>query len=143
MSPTSILAPASTPVFWTVIAVFVAVFALLVYAVVAFRSANPDDRIEPPQIYGSTQVELAWTVIPILIVVALFLATARVIASIQNPPHPASALEVIVLAFCRHRLDRRFHDRLRSGHLRRSIKICQTRSNYPHRRRGRLCWRSE
>ena len=41
-------------------------------------------RSEPAQVYGSTQVELAWTVIPVLIVVVLFLATARVIASIQN-----------------------------------------------------------
>ena len=32
---------------------------------------------EPAQVYGSTQIELAWTVIPILIVVVLFLATAR------------------------------------------------------------------
>ena len=41
-------------------------------------------------------MELAWTVIPVLIVVALFLATARVIGSIQNPPRPQNAIEVIV-----------------------------------------------
>jgi cytochrome c oxidase subunit 2 len=42
-------------------------------------------------------VELAWTVIPILIVVVLFLATARVIASIQGAPRPANAVEVTVV----------------------------------------------
>ena len=41
-------------------------------------TAANDDR-EPPQVYGSNQVELAWTVIPVLIVVVLFMATARVI----------------------------------------------------------------
>ena len=41
-------------------------------------------------------MELAWTVIPVLIVVALFLAAARVIASVQNAPRPPGALEVIV-----------------------------------------------
>jgi len=41
-------------------------------------------------------VELAWTVIPILIVVALFLASARVIASVQKTARLAGALEVIV-----------------------------------------------
>jgi cytochrome c oxidase subunit 2 len=51
---------------------------------------------EPAQVYGSTQVELAWTVIPILIVVALFLAAARVIGSIQNQPRPQNAIEVMV-----------------------------------------------
>jgi len=54
-------------------------------------------RPEPPQVYGSTQVELAWTVIPILIVVVLFMATARVIASIQKGARPANAIQVIAI----------------------------------------------
>jgi cytochrome c oxidase subunit 2 len=106
MSPTNIFAPVSTPansIFGLSIFVlsmmgmiFVVVFALLAYAVVRFRSRSGDDRREPVQIYGSTQVELAWTVIPVLIVVALFFAAARVIASVQNPPRPPGALEVVV-----------------------------------------------
>jgi cytochrome c oxidase subunit 2 len=106
MSPTNIFAPVSTPadsifglsifVLLTMGVIFVVVFALLAYTVVRFRNRRGDDRREPAQIYGSTQVELAWTVIPVLIVVALFLAAARVIASVQNPPRPSGALEVIV-----------------------------------------------
>src|SRR5271170_2127038 len=106
MSPTSIFAPASTPadsifglskfVLLNVAAIFIVVFALLAYVVVKFRNKRKDDKKEPAQIYGSTQVELAWTVIPVLIVIALFLASARVIASIQNTVRPAGALEVIV-----------------------------------------------
>jgi cytochrome c oxidase subunit 2 len=42
-------------------------------------------------------VELAWTVIPVLIVVALFLAATRVILAVQNAPHPRNALEVTVI----------------------------------------------
>jgi len=88
-SPTNIFAPASTPahsifglslfVLAVTGAIFAIVFSLLVYAVAKFRRRNDDGR-EPPQVYGSNQVEVAWTVIPILIVVALFMATARVIA---------------------------------------------------------------
>jgi cytochrome c oxidase subunit 2 len=52
---------------------------------------------EPAQVYGSTQIELAWTIIPILIVVVLFLATARVIHAIQDAPEPANAMEVTVI----------------------------------------------
>jgi cytochrome c oxidase subunit 2 len=106
MSPTNIFAPASTPaesifglsmfVLATVAMVFVFVFALLVYVAIRFRNRSLDDRSEPAQVYGSTQVELAWTVIPVLIVIALFLASVRVIASIQNAARPAGALEVIV-----------------------------------------------
>ncbi len=106
MSPTNIFAPASTPadsifglsifVMLNVAAIFIVVFALLAYAVVRFRSKPRDDRSEPAQIYGSNQVEMAWTVIPVLIVLALFLASARVIYSVQDAPRPPGALEVIV-----------------------------------------------
>ena len=78
-------------------AIFVVVFSLLAYAVVKFRKRSAADVREPAQVYGSNQVELAWTVIPVLIVVVLFLATARVIAEIQNAPSPASAIEVTVI----------------------------------------------
>ena len=77
--------------------IFVVVFALLAYAVVKFRKRPGDDGREPAQVYGSTQIELAWTVIPILIVVVLFLATARVIHSIQDAPKPENAVEVVAI----------------------------------------------
>src|ERR1700721_3110332 len=84
MSPTNIFAPASTPadsilglsifVLLNVAAIFIVVFGLLAYVVIRFRSKRNDDRKEPAQVYGSTQVELAWTVIPVLIGGGLFLA---------------------------------------------------------------------
>lgn len=78
-------------------AIFLVVFALLTYAVIKFRSRAPDVGREPAQVYGSTQIELAWTIIPILIVVVLFLATARVIHAIQDAPKPAQAVEVTAI----------------------------------------------
>jgi cytochrome c oxidase subunit II len=106
-SPTSIFDPASTPadsvfdlsmfVLAVATAIFATVSGLLVYAVVQFRREKNDDGTEPPQVYGSYEVELAWTIVPVLIVVALFLATARVIASVQHPPKPPGALDVVVV----------------------------------------------
>ncbi|MGB7131712.1 MAG: cytochrome c oxidase subunit II [Candidatus Sulfotelmatobacter sp.] len=104
---TNIFAPASTParsitdlsVFVLVITgiIFAVVFVLLVCAVVKFRGQAKDADREPAQVYGSTQIELAWTVIPILIVIVLFLATARVIHAIEDAPEPAGALDVIAI----------------------------------------------
>jgi len=74
--------------------IFAVVFTLLVYAVVKYRKRPGDPDREPTQVYGSTQIELAWTVIPILIVVVLFLATARVIHSVQDAPQPSSAVQI-------------------------------------------------
>ena len=77
--------------------IFVVVFSLLTYAVVKFRSRSRDTHQEPAQVYGSTQIELAWTIIPILIVVVLFLVTARVIHAVQDAPQPAEAVEVTAI----------------------------------------------
>ncbi|MCU1309113.1 MAG: cytochrome c oxidase, subunit [Candidatus Angelobacter sp.] len=105
-SPTNIFAPASTPahsifglnLFVLAItgAIFVTVFSLLAYAVVKFRKRADDDGREPAQVYGSNQVEVAWTVIPILIVVVLFMATARVIAYVQMAM-PENAMQVVAV----------------------------------------------
>ena len=54
-------------------AIFVLVFALIVYSIVKYRQRDGGDQSEPPQVYGSNQVELAWTVLPVLIVLILFL----------------------------------------------------------------------
>jgi len=105
-NPPSIFAPESAPansifhlslfVLGITGGIFVVVGGLLTWALIRFR-ARGDDTREPPQIYGSTQVELAWTVVPILIVVVLFLTTARIIFAIQDAPEPKSALDVTVV----------------------------------------------
>jgi cytochrome c oxidase subunit 2 len=77
--------------------IFLVVFSLLSYVVMRFRNRVADSNREPAQVYGSTQIELAWTIIPILIVVVLFLATARVIHAIQDAPKPAGAVEVTAI----------------------------------------------
>ena len=77
--------------------IFVVVGGLLLYSVVRFRYRESDSKREPPQVYGSTQIELSWTVIPILIVVMLFLSTTRVILDTQAAPKPSNALDVTVI----------------------------------------------
>ena len=104
---TNIFAPDSTPahsifrlsMFVLAICgvIFVVVFTLLVYALIRFRSTATNDDREPAQVYGSNQIEMAWTVIPILIVVVLFLASARVIHAVQDAPKPAAAIEVTAI----------------------------------------------
>ena len=106
---TSIFAPAGTPahsifglsmlVLSITSGIFLVVGGLLLYALLRYRHRPNDVNAaqEPPQIYGSNQIELSWTVIPILIVVMLFLATARVILATEDAPKPASALDVTVI----------------------------------------------
>jgi cytochrome c oxidase subunit II len=77
--------------------IFIVVFSLLAYCVIKFGVRKRDTSQEPAQVYGSNQIELAWTVIPILIVVVLFLASARVIHAIQDAAEPPSAVDVIAI----------------------------------------------
>lgn len=78
-------------------AILLTVYGLLLHVVIRYRQKPGDDQREPPQIYGSNQIELAWTVIPILIVVVLFLSTVRIIFVIQHRKRPKQVLNVAVV----------------------------------------------
>jgi len=78
-------------------AIFLIVVGLLVYAIVRFRHRPGDEASEPPQIYGSNQIETAWTVLPILIVFVLILVTSRTIADIQNRKAAPGAVHATVV----------------------------------------------
>jgi cytochrome c oxidase subunit II len=79
-------------------AIYVVVGALWLYVVIKYRQRGGAEEVEePPQIYGSTQIELAWTVIPILIAVVIFLTVARVLFALQDQPAPQNALHVDVV----------------------------------------------
>jgi cytochrome c oxidase subunit 2 len=105
--PGNIFSPASKPAWeilhltWLVLAVtgviFVIVASLLVYAVVRFRRRKNDDGREPPQFFGSNQIETAWTVVPVLIVLVLAMTTTRFIHSVQAAPRPTNAVDVTVV----------------------------------------------
>jgi len=102
----NIFSPLSTPanqishlailVFIITGAIFLFVAILLAYVVFRYRSRGAETT-EPPQVYGSNQIELAWTVIPVLIVIVLFLATARVIFAVEDSVRPQQALDVTVI----------------------------------------------
>jgi cytochrome c oxidase subunit II len=103
----SIFAPVSTPavkeadlakmVLVLSAIVFVVVAGLMAYSLVRFRAGRGEQGTEPPQVYGSAQVEAAWTVIPIIIVIVLMLATGRVIHEVQAAPEPPNAVRVTVV----------------------------------------------
>jgi len=106
-SPTNIFDPAATPahsvyglsmlVLSITLGIFLIVAGLMLYALIRYRQRPEDSDQEPAQIYGSNQIELSWTVIPILIVVMLFLTTTRVILGTEAIPKPDSAVDVTVI----------------------------------------------
>jgi cytochrome c oxidase subunit 2 len=63
-------------IFWASLVVFVAVQMAIVYTAIRFRRRS---NARPEQVHGSKVLEIAWTVIPALILLALFIPTVKVI----------------------------------------------------------------
>jgi cytochrome c oxidase subunit 2 len=80
--------------------IFIVVEGILIYSIVRFRhrgAAGPptlspsggEGRVrgaEPPQVYGSKPIEIAWTAAPALVVFVLVLVTARTLWEVNVPP---------------------------------------------------------
>jgi cytochrome c oxidase subunit 2 len=61
------------------ILVFAVVSAVLVYSIIHFRAA-PDDHSDGPPIHGNTRLEIVWTLVPTLLVIAIGIASAIVLS---------------------------------------------------------------
>jgi cytochrome c oxidase subunit 2 len=107
----SVFAPVSPPadfirtLFFLVVAVCLVIFLIvefvLIYSLVRFRRRPSDPATEPPQVYGSTPIEIAWTTAPALIVfifaLAIFRTDARMRSDPAAPPEGAEPLYVGVV----------------------------------------------
>jgi cytochrome c oxidase subunit 2 len=77
------------------IGIFALVAGVIVYAVWTFR-AQPDDDTDGPPIHGHTGLEIAWTVVPAILVIAIGVVSAVVLS--QNADAGRDALKVRVFA---------------------------------------------
>lgn len=84
-------------VFWFVTAICIGIFAIVaaisIYSLVKFR-AKPDDDSDGPPVHGHTGIEVAWTAIPLVLVVAMIVVSSVALA--QNDRVPDDALRVEV-----------------------------------------------
>lgn len=80
-------------------AIFVVVQGALVHAIWKYRASRAPQTAsgEPVQVYGSNPVELAWTVIPVVIVFVLTLTSVRLIREIELTSPPEGSLKVVVI----------------------------------------------
>jgi cytochrome c oxidase subunit II len=66
---------------------------LVIYFAVKYRRRSPDDRPKP--VHGSIVLELAWSVIPLIISLFVFTWGARIYFTMRRPP--ASSMDVYVV----------------------------------------------
>ena len=77
------------------IGIFALVTAVIIEAVMSFR-VQPDDDTDGPPIHGHTGLEIAWTVVPAILVIAIGVVSAVVLS--QNADARDGSLKVRVFA---------------------------------------------
>jgi len=86
-------------VFWFVIAICIAIFAIvaavMIYCVIRFRAA-PDDEEDGPPVHGNTGLEITWTAIPFVLVTAIAIVSAIVLS--RNDAQAKDTLQINVTA---------------------------------------------
>jgi cytochrome c oxidase subunit II len=85
-------------VFWFVTAICIAIFSVVaslsVYSLIKFR-AKPDDDSDGPPVHGHTGIEITWTVIPFILVLAMIIVSSVALA--QNDRDPSGSMRVEIL----------------------------------------------
>ena len=78
---------------WVMVAVFILVEGILLYAIIKFRRRPGNDEL-PPQTHGHTALEITWTVIPTVLILALGIWSVFTLFALDQPPPGADTLEV-------------------------------------------------
>ncbi len=86
--------------FWISMVIFVIVEGLLIYIMFRFRTKSGRENELPEQTHGNTKLEIAWTILPVLIVIAVTIPTIRGIAATYEPPKaladsPSISIDVV------------------------------------------------
>jgi len=71
-------------IFWASVVVFAIVAGILIYSVIKFRYKG-ENRL-PVQVHGNRNLEVLWTVVPALLLVAIAVMTVRTIFELDEAP---------------------------------------------------------
>lgn len=82
-------------VFWVATAIFILVEGAIVVISIRYRHRKGRDQI-PPQIHGNTRLEIAWTILPALILAGIAVPTVTTIFDLAREPEEGT-LQVDVL----------------------------------------------
>jgi cytochrome c oxidase subunit 2 len=81
--------------FFIMLGVFAVVISIYIYVLIRFRKRKGIDRM-PEQVHGNTYYEIAWTVIPIILLVILAIPTLKYTFDLAKKPQTSDAVRVVV-----------------------------------------------
>jgi cytochrome c oxidase subunit 2 len=82
------------PIFWASVVVFVIVQGVLIYAVIHFR--RRPNQPAPHPTHGNTKLEIAWTIMPALVLAVIAVPTLTTIANFAKRPGPGTLTVQVV-----------------------------------------------
>jgi len=77
--------------------VVVVVYVLFTFIVIKYRERKSNMNVEPPEEEGSKLLETIWTVVPIIIVIALSIPTVKAIYALEKPPAQSNSDQPLVV----------------------------------------------
>ncbi len=80
------------PVFWIAVFVFILVGGLIGFCVVRFRARSDDEA--PRQIHGHTKAEIAWTIMPAVLLASIAIPTVKFVFDLNNFPKNPMTINV-------------------------------------------------
>ena len=81
------------------VTIFVLVGGWLLYSALRFRVRRGEAYVEPPQVHGSTRLEIAWTIVPVLVLVALSAYTLDHVGTVKDAPSNSMVVNVTAQQF--------------------------------------------
>jgi cytochrome c oxidase subunit 2 len=80
------------PVFWIAVGVFVLIGGLVGVCVIKFRARSDDEA--PRQIHGHTKAEIAWTIMPAVLLASIAIPTVKFVFDLNKFPKNAITVNV-------------------------------------------------
>jgi len=78
-------------VFWVCVGIGVVVFGVMIIAIFSFRKAA---GAKAAQFHESTTLELAWTIVPVIILVAMAIPAAKVLVRMADTSDPEMSIKI-------------------------------------------------
>ncbi|BBU41304.1 cytochrome aa3 quinol oxidase subunit II [Aeribacillus composti] len=82
---------------WFMLFIIVVIFVLFAIILWKYRERPENLDYEPPDQHGNTLLEIIWTAIPVLIVIALAIPTIKATFELEKPPKESRGVEPIVI----------------------------------------------
>jgi cytochrome c oxidase subunit 2 len=79
-------------IFWVCVAIAVAVFGVMAYAIFAFRRSK--GAVADTSIVHSTKAEIIWTIVPVVILVVMAVPSARTLIAIEDTRNTELSIKV-------------------------------------------------